>query len=47
MAMIGSRRDPQATYREITVEADDYETAFQKAKETLSEDDRLLSVRRP
>jgi hypothetical protein len=47
MARIGSRSDPQAAPREVTVEADDYETAFQKARESLAEDDRLLSVRSP
>lgn len=43
--MIGSRSDPLAAPREVTVEADDYETAFKKAVDLLTEDDRLLSVR--
>lgn len=47
IAMIGSRSDPQAAYREVTVEADDYETAFKQARESLAEDGRLLSVRMP
>ncbi len=45
--MIGSRSDPHSAYREVTVETDDYETAFKQARESLAEDDRLLSVRRP
>jgi hypothetical protein len=45
--MIGSRSDSQAAYRDISVEADDYVTAFKKAAESLAEDDRLFSVRRP
>lgn len=45
--MIGSRSDPLAAPREVTVEADDYETAFKQARESLGEDDLLLSVRRP
>lgn len=45
--MIGSRSDPLAAYREVSVEADDYETAFKQAKQSLAEDDLLLSVRRP
>jgi hypothetical protein len=47
IAMIGSRSDPKAAYREVIVEADDYETAFKQARESLAEDDRLLSVRMP
>lgn len=47
IAMINSRSNPQEPYREITVEADDYETAYQSVKDALAEDDRLLSVRMP
>lgn len=47
IALINSRSDPKAPYRELAVEADDYETAYQQVKDSLAEDDRLLSVRRP
>lgn len=45
--MIVSRSDLLAAPSEVTVEAEDHETAFKKAGELLTEDDRLLSVRRP
>ena len=47
IAIIDSRSDPQAAYREVTVEADDYESSYQSVKDALAEDDRLLSVRMP
>lgn len=45
--MIDSRSDPEAAYRELTAEAPDYELARAKILAQLSDDDRLLSVRRP
>lgn len=47
IAVIGSRSDAKAAYREQAVEADGYETAYQKVTDSLGEDDRLLSVRMP
>lgn len=47
IALIGSRSDSKAAYREQTFEADDYETAYQKVTESLAEDDGLFSVRMP
>ena len=47
IALIGLRSDSKAAYRELTVEADDYQTAYQKVTDSLGEDDRLLSVRMP
>lgn len=47
IALIQSRSDPKDPYREKLFEADDYETAYQKARESLAEDDRLLSVLSP
>lgn len=46
LALIQSRGDPKDPYREQLFEADDYETAYQQAADSLAEDDRLLSVRR-
>lgn len=45
IAQINSRSDPKKPSRELTVEAEDYETAYQKVEQSLAEDDRLLSVR--
>ena len=47
IALINSKSDPKAKYRAVTVEAPDYDAAFAKVQELLSEDDQLLSVRRP
>lgn len=47
IALIGSRSDPKKPYREHTVEADNYETAYQQVSDSLAEDDQLLSVRSP
>lgn len=47
IALIGSRSDSKVPYREQTFEADDYETSYKQAIESLAEDDRLLSVRMP
>lgn len=47
IALVNSRSDRQAGYRSITVEAPEYEAAYGKVQELLTEDDRLLSVRRP
>lgn len=47
IAMINSVSNPQKDYREVTVEADDYVTAYQSVNDALAEDDRLLSVRMP
>ena len=44
--MVNSQSAPKVPYRELTVEADGCETAYQKLEEALAEDDRLLSVRR-
>lgn len=46
VAMINSRNNPQAAYRELTIEADNYDAAFKEVRESLAEDDQLLSVRR-
>lgn len=45
IAQINSRNDPKKPYREQTVEAADYETAYQQIQDSLSADDVLLSVR--
>lgn len=45
IALVNSRSDPDADYRTLTFEAEDYDTAHIKVLETLDEDDRLLSVR--
>lgn len=47
IALIGSRSDSKAAYRELAVEADDYDTAYQQATDSLVEDDCLFSVRMP
>lgn len=47
IALIGSRSDSKAAYRELAVEADDYDTAYQQATDSLAEDDCLFSVRMP
>lgn len=47
IAQINSRSDPKKPCRELTVDADDYETAYQQVADSLAEDDRLLSVRNP
>lgn len=45
IALVKSRSDPDADYRILTLEAEDYDTAHIKVIEALDEDDRLLSVR--
>lgn len=47
IALVNSRSDRQADHRRISVEALDYDAAYSKVQELLTEDDRLLSVRRP
>lgn len=47
IALINSRSNRQADHRSVTVEAPDYDGAYAKVQELLTEDDRLLSVRRP
>lgn len=47
IALIGSRSDSKAAYFEQTFESDDYETAYQKATESLADDDCRFSVRMP
>lgn len=44
--MIGSRSDPETAYREVTAEGGDYELARSDILAQLSENDRLLCVRR-
>ena len=44
--MVNSRSDQEAAYREIRAEAEGYEPARAALLGKLSEDDRLLSVRR-
>lgn len=44
--MIDSRSAPQTAYREVTAEGGDYELARSAIQAQLTENDRLLSVRR-
>lgn len=46
IAMLNSRSNPQAPYREQTFVGDDYDAAYQQIQYSLSEDDLFLSVRR-
>lgn len=46
VAMINFRNNPQVAYRELTTEADDYDAGLANVRESFTEGDQLLSVRR-
>lgn len=46
IAMINSRTRPNDPYWEKSFEAEEYEKAYLALKNSLAEDDQLLSVRR-